>query len=558
MVSARVSGRAVRSCPANRTFLDSSWGLRSANGGSASRRQRRCQPWQHTDGMVLAPDGLVVAIARRLPAPEPDGYRRRRPEERELHKAVREHMATFLELVDSDPSRGELPVHVRGELERFLRCGILAHGFVRVRCSTCEDDLLVAFSCKGRGICPSCGGRRMADTAARWVDRVLPEVPWRQWVLTVPSSLRLSLAWDPELLTEILSIFQRAIACRLRLLARRKGYWSTGGRHASVTAIQRFGSALNLNVHIHSLVAEGVWLGGESGPPVFVPVCVRDADVAAVVRKVDKRVLALMLERGLLGEVDDEYLPAAPEVEPDQQLALDLLQASATLRIATGPRRGRLVRRVGSQTLARRLESDERRRPMQARCGGFDLHARVRVAKEQRGRLEKLGRYLLRPAICLERLQLRGDGLFQYDFRRPWSDGTTGIVLEPLELMEKLAALVPIPRANLVRYHGILAPAAAWRNAVVPRPIGEDESCPHAPPGGLVPGARVPWAQLLRRTFLVDVLRCARCGGKRELIAEVTDPVAIRAILSHLGLDPDDFAPVPARAPPGFDMDEAS
>jgi hypothetical protein len=131
---------------------------------------------------------------------------------------------------------------------------------------------------------------------------------------------------------------------------------------------------------------------------------------------------------------------------------------------------------------------------MQARFGGFDLHANVRVSKKQRGRLEKLGRYLLRPAICLERLRFRKDGLYQYDFRRPWSDGTSGIVLEPLELMEKLAALVPIPRANLVRYHGILAPAAAWRSAVVPQPSA-GESCSHALPGGLT--ARVRRAALV-------------------------------------------------------------
>jgi len=508
--------------------------------------------------MPVAVAAPVVTIARRLPAPEPDGYRRRQPELEELHKAVREHMATWLQQVDSDPSRGELPAHVRDELDRFLKCGILAHGFVRVRCPTCQDDLLVAFSCKGRGLCPSCGGRRMADTAARWVDRVLPEVPWRQWVLTVPSVLRLSLAWDPALLTEVLSIFQRAIACRLRLLARRKGYRSAGGRHASVSVIQRFGSALNLNVHVHSLVADGIWLGGEVGRPTFVPVRVRDADVAAVVRRVDKRVLDLMLRRGLLGEVDDEFLPTAPEVEPEQQLELDLLHASATLRIATGARTGKLVRRVGNRMLARRSQPAERRRPMQARSGGFDLHARVRVPKKQRGRLEKLGRYLLRPAICLDRLRLRGDGLYQYDFRRPWADGTSGIVLEPLELMEKLAALIPIPRANLVRYHGVLAPAAAWREEIIPRRVEKEDSCPQVPPGGFAPVDRVPWAQLLRRVFLIDVLKCARCGGRRELVAEVTDPIAIRAILEHLGLDPDDFGPVPARAPPDEDFDWAS
>ncbi len=398
----------------------------------------------------------------------------------------------------------------------------------------------------------------MADTAARWVDRVLPEVPWRQWVLTVPPVLRLSMAWDPGLLTEVLSIFQRAIAWRLRYLVRQKGYRSSGGRHASVTVIQRFGSALNLNVHLHALVADGVWVGGEAGPPVFLPVCVRDDDVAAVVRRVERRVLKLVIERGLLGEAEDEYFPVAPEVDPERQLELDLLQASASMRIATGARAGKLVRRVGNRILARSEAPNTRARPMQARYGGFDLHARVRVSKKRRGHLERLARYLLRPALSLDRLRLRDDGLYQYDFRHPWSDGTSGIALDPMELMEKLAALVPIPRANLIRYHGVLAPAAAWRSEIVPRRPETDDSCSHVPPGGWAPADRVPWAQLLRRVFLIDVLKCARCGGQRELVAQVTDPVAIRAILEHLGLDPDDFGPVPARAPPDQDIDWAS
>ena len=129
----------------------------------------------------------MSSLARRSSAPEPPGYYRRRPEETVLYEALRAHLATFLERCDESGSEATLPAHVRGEFERFLTCGILAHGFVRVRCPTCRDDLLVAFSCRGRGFCPSCGGRRMADTAARWGDRVLPRVPWRQWVLSLPS-----------------------------------------------------------------------------------------------------------------------------------------------------------------------------------------------------------------------------------------------------------------------------------------------------------------------------------------------------------------------------------
>ena len=134
---------------------------------------------------------------------------------------------------------------------------------------------------------------------------------------------------------------------------------------------------------------------------------------------------------------------------------------------------------------------------MQSRSGGFDLHAGVRIGRGQRGRLERLGRYLLRPAICLDRLRLREDGLYQYDFKRAWSDGTVGIVLEPVELMEKLAALIPIPRANLIRYHGVLAPSSSVRDVVVPHPEA-DADCSHIRPGGLAPAGGVPWAQLLR------------------------------------------------------------
>ena len=105
-------------------------------------------------------------------------------------------------------------------------------------------------------------------------------------------------------------------------------------------------------------------------------------------------------------------------------------------------------------------------------------------------RLERLGRYLLRPAICLDRLRLREDGLYQYDFKRAWSDGTVGIVLEPVELMEKLAALIPIPRANLIRYHGVLAPSSSVRDVVVPHPEA-DADCSHIRPGGLAPAGGV-------------------------------------------------------------------
>ncbi len=109
------------------------------------------------------------------------------------------------------------------EFRGFLECGILAHGFLRVHCDACGRDRLVALSCKGRGFCPSCLGRRMADTAAHLVDRVLPEAPVRQWVLTLPFALRYRLAYDAALTSVVLREFIRRVFASYRRRARQRG-----------------------------------------------------------------------------------------------------------------------------------------------------------------------------------------------------------------------------------------------------------------------------------------------------------------------------------------------
>ena len=110
-----------------------------------------------------------------------------------------EHLEPFLDQVRMDMYA--LPRHVENELRDYLKCGILAHGFVRMRCNDCGQSLVVGFSCKGRGFCPSCTGRRMADTSARLVDDTFPsDVPVRQWVLSLPIQIRYRLAYDGKLL----------------------------------------------------------------------------------------------------------------------------------------------------------------------------------------------------------------------------------------------------------------------------------------------------------------------------------------------------------------------
>ena len=123
----------------------------------------------------------------------PVHYERHRPEQTTLYRLVQQHAESFFAEVDA-ATGARLPQFVKDEFDAFLECGILAHGFLRLRCADCGHDKLVAFSCKRRGFCISCGARRMAQTAAHLVDHVIPHVPVRQWVLSLPIPLRLLLA----------------------------------------------------------------------------------------------------------------------------------------------------------------------------------------------------------------------------------------------------------------------------------------------------------------------------------------------------------------------------
>ena len=143
----------------------------------------------------------------------------------------------------------------------YLRRGVFAHGFVRAHCDTCGHDPFVAFSCKGRGTCPSCAGRRMANTAAHLVDRVLPAVAIRQFVLSLPFELRPPAAFKADVLTALSRIFVEAIFVSYRKRARAHGL--AGTECGAVTFVQRFGSSLNLNVHFHVVVLDGVFARAE-------------------------------------------------------------------------------------------------------------------------------------------------------------------------------------------------------------------------------------------------------------------------------------------------------
>jgi len=459
-------------------------------------------------------------------------YERRRPEASVLYQLVQDNLETFLAQMKAE-SDGGLPEFVKKEFDAFLECGILAHGFVRARCGDCAHEKLVAFSCKRRGFCPSCGARRMAESAAHLVDQVIPRVPVRQWVLSFPLPLRYLLAAHPDVLAPILKIVNRAVSNHLIDKARFRRSEAKGG---AVTLIQRFGSAANLNIHLHALVLDGVYR--EEGEAVVfhaVP-APTDKEITAVLGQIVTKTMALLTRAGYVVEEEGRATVAS---DNEEGVLAPLQAASITYRIAYGPRQGQKLLTLQSQAAPSPAEKK--------RCvslHGFSLHANVRCAANARQPLERLCRYITRPALANERLAINAAGQVVLELKTPYRDGTTHLLFSPLEFLQRLAALVPRPRLNLIRFHGVLAPNAKWRAQIVP---GGQAKVPNAQQSSdadqvASPRYRMNWARLLKRVFKSDLAACPDCGGELKIIAAITQPSAINKLLTHFGL--------PTRAPP--------
>jgi len=466
-----------------------------------------------------------------------------------LHQLVHDHFETFRAQAAQLRDGQGLPRFVEQEFRDFLTCGCLAAGFARFRCPDCRLDRLVPFSCKGRGFCPSCGGRRMTDRAAHLVDHVFADVPIRQWVLTLPPRLRYLLAWDHTLCRAVVAVYLRAVLGWLRRQAKRRGV--VDGRGGAVAVVQRFGAALNLNVHIHALVLDGVFSPDGRGGVSFRAHDRRDDDVGPLLVTIQRRIEALLNRRGVSGGREGSD---APDRWAEDAPALAGLAAASVQGVtALGPRAGARVRRWGD---AVDMPDPPPIGRWHARQLGFDLHAGIAVPAGSRDRLERMCRYALRPPVGQDRLQLMPDGTAVLELRRRWTDGTTHLVFDPVELLERLAALTPRPRINLILYHGVLAPRAAWRRAVVPAREGAPARQMRDSSAGDTdgtPSQRFPnrtWAELMQRSFGFDVLACPRCAGRLKLVALIQDDAVIQRILWHLGLP--DVVPEmrPSRAPP--------
>ena len=379
---------------------------------------------QSERGRAIFFEQHVGAASAALPA----RYRPRQPEKTLLHRVVRENLETMLAEARERSEHGfGYPRFVEKAFRIYLDCGALPRGFVRLKCRACGFERLLAFSCKSR-ICPSCHARRMHDVAFHLTDHVLPRVPFRQWVITFPRRIRFLLARDKNLLGEVLGLFMRALFAWQRRAARKDGFARV--LPGAVSFVQHFGSALNCNVHIHSLLMDGVFV--DEGPEqklVFLEqMAPSQKEVETICRTLARRVTALVEAQGQ----DDAPL--------DDSLDVALCQALAAP----------LPRQTALQD-----ESVEPSEPPPHRCAqidGFSLHANVALAADDREGLLRLVRYGARQSFSQEHLSVLEDGRVRYELKRPFGKGgARAIVLDPTALLHRLAALVPRPYLHLTR-----------------------------------------------------------------------------------------------------------
>ena len=249
--------------------------------------------------------------------------------------------------------------------------------------------------------------------------------------------------------------------------------------------------------------------------------------------------------QGLL--IRDDETPSL-DLEPDDGFE-QLLGAAVHYRIATGPHAGRKA--LTLRTVASHPPASN---PCIAQLSGFSLHAGTCCRAHERDSLERLCRYIARPALSNERLSVNDRGQVVYRLKHPFGDGTTHVVLDPIEFMRhirvshpfgaasgcanrqscrfgiaRLAALVPRPRAHLTRYHGVFAPNCKHRHRIIPNPVHQSAREPHASRP-----APMSWMQRLKHVFHIDIEHCGVCGGTLRVIACIETPEVIERILAHL------------------------
>jgi hypothetical protein len=395
---------------------------------------------------------------------------------RAFHAAYEDRFAT---------TYGDWRPVVREVADKFLACGVLEHGFARVRCDACAHEYLLAFSCKARYFCPSCHAKRLALWTL-WLEESLlaPSVPHRQVVLTIPKRLRAWCLYRRSLLGELARVAARTVTTAVRTLTHEPTL-AVG----IVGCIQTHGSLANWHPHIHMIVTDG----GFRADGTFVPWPAHDT--AALTEAFRRAVLRLFVRRGLFEPEEAEAMLAWPHSGFHVHDAVLVPE--------------------GDVAFAQRLARYCARNPVALERLEYDA-----AARQVRYRSDK------------------ADG--------PTAGTET---VDPLEFLARVMAHVPNKHQVMTRYYGYYANRVRGARrtktagaADLPVPIAE--SVPLR-----LREARRRWAELLRQIFEVDPLRCPACGAEMRIVAVITERAVIDRILDHLRRARDTARGPPRRQP---------
>ena len=247
--------------------------------------------------------------------------------------------------------------------------------------------------------------------------------------------------------------------------------------------------------------------------------------------KISKRIARLLEQAGYLEREEGDGL----KLEGFDDEVMNHFQGSSiTYKIAVGSQQGRKVMTI--KTLPSRDGEDESNGHYLAKASGFSLHAGVSAKPYQRDKVERLCRYIARPAVSTHRMERLVDGAISYELKTPYKNGTTHVVFEPLDFIARLAALVPKPRVHLTRFHGVFAPNSRYRAQVTSetKTKSNQTTAIDLPKDREAQRSKMSWAMRLKRVFNIDITVCRHCQGKVRIIACIEERVVIDQILAHM------------------------
>jgi hypothetical protein len=362
---------------------------------------------------------------------------------------------------------------------RYLDCGVEEAGFARLKCDSCGLEKLLTLSCKQRGICPSCDAKRAAAFAAFLEDELLQTVGHCLWTFTIPKMLRPYFMHRRELLGDLARLAYETIK---ELMIEAVG--DDKARPGVVAVPQSFGSVLNVHPHCHCLASRGVWdAQGQWLPVPYI-------DPIAAERLFRHKIMRLLKSKGLLTDERIELLTSF-------------------------------------------------------RHSGFSVDASPTVWPQDTPGLERLCRYLLRCPVSLSRIHWTpGSKTLFYQTQGshddPLSSHPKGETLDILEFLARVITQIPEPRKHGVHYFGAYSSKArAYRKkrsfTLQALGTGHTSASQHEPKLSQKRRAalRKSWAQLIRRVYQTDPLKCD-CGGTFRVISFITEHKVIRKILDHL------------------------